>query len=56
MKKILLTIVASLLFTATLYAQEYDMIYRGPRPMGMGGAFTAVSDDENAIFYNPAGL
>jgi hypothetical protein len=22
----------------------------------MGGAFTAVADDENAIFYNPAGL
>ena len=56
MKKILLTIVASLLFTTALYAQEYGMIYRGPRPMGMGGAFTAVSDDENAIFYNPAGL
>jgi len=24
--------------------------------MGMGGAFTAVADDVNAIFYNPAGL
>jgi hypothetical protein len=56
MKKILLTTFVSLLFTATLSAQEYDMIYRGARPMGMGGAFTAVSDDENAIFYNPAGL
>jgi len=29
---------------------------QGIRPMGMGGAFTAVADDENAIFYNPAGL
>jgi outer membrane protein OmpA-like peptidoglycan-associated protein len=28
----------------------------GMRPMGMGGAFTAVADDENALFYNPAGL
>ncbi len=28
----------------------------GIRPMGMGGAFTAVADDENALFYNPAGL
>jgi hypothetical protein len=28
----------------------------GIRPFGMGGAFTAVSDDENAIMYNPAGL
>lgn len=24
--------------------------------MGMGGAFVAVSDDANALFYNPAGL
>ncbi|MBN1595481.1 OmpA family protein [candidate division FCPU426 bacterium] len=29
---------------------------QGVRPMGMGGAFIAVADDENAIFYNPAGL
>ncbi len=25
-------------------------------PMGMGGAFTAVSNDENAIWTNPAGI
>ncbi len=28
----------------------------GARPLGMGGAFTALADDENAVFYNPAGL
>ncbi len=28
----------------------------GARPTGMGGAFTAVSDDSNAVFFNPAGL
>jgi len=54
MKKILFTI--TLLISTTVYATEYDMLYRGARPMGMGGAFTAVSDDENALFYNPAGL
>jgi hypothetical protein len=37
-------------------AEELPMFYRGVRPLGMGGAFTAVADDENAIFYNPAGL
>lgn len=28
----------------------------GARPMGMGGAFTAVADDINAVYWNPAGL
>lgn len=28
----------------------------GARPMGMGQAYTAVSDDVNAVFFNPAGL
>ena len=28
----------------------------GLRPAGMGQAFTAVADDQNALYYNPAGL
>lgn len=28
----------------------------GVRPQGMGGAFVGVSDDINAIYWNPAGL
>lgn len=28
----------------------------GARPVAMGQAFTAVADDANALFYNPAGL
>ncbi len=28
----------------------------GVRPVAMGNAFTALSDDANAIFWNPAGL
>ena len=40
----------------TIMAKEYPTLYRGVRPLGMGGAFTAVADDENALFYNPAGL
>lgn len=30
--------------------------FEATRAMGMGNAFVAVADDENAIFYNPAGL
>jgi len=41
---------------ASAQAAELPLFYEGIRPLGMGGAFTAVADDENAIFYNPAGL
>ncbi len=30
--------------------------FEGVRPMGMGNAFIALSDDANAVWYNPAGL
>ncbi len=35
---------------------ELHELYRGARAQAMGNAFTAVADDEEAIFYNPAGL
>lgn len=38
------------------FAAEYPGLFRGVRPLGMGGAFLTLSDDENALFYNPAGL
>lgn len=39
-----------------IMAKQYPRLYKGVRPLGMGDAFTAVADDENALFYNPAGL
>ena len=39
-----------------LFAEELPTLHRGIRPLGMGGAFITLSDDENAMFYNPAGL
>src|SRR4051812_9385992 len=39
-----------------LHAAELPEFYRGIRAMGMGNAFTAISDDADAAFYNPAGL
>lgn len=30
--------------------------YVGVRPAALGQAFTAVADDQNALYYNPAGL
>jgi len=53
----LVLIFFSLLITSyDVFAKEYPSLHRGIRPLGMGGAFTAVADDENALFYNPAGL
>jgi hypothetical protein len=43
-------------FVSGASTKEYPTLHRGVRPLGMGGAFTAVADDENALFYNPAGL
>lgn len=40
-------------FTGTAALLEIGV---GARPLGMGGAFTGLSDDENAAFYNPAAL
>jgi len=38
------------------YAGEFLSIGVGGRPLGMGGAFTAIANDVTAGYYNPAGL
>lgn len=35
---------------------HYTNILVGERPAGMGGAYTAVSDDPTGLYYNPAGI
>ena len=37
-------------------AAIFDEYEPSPRARGMGGAFIAISDDQMAVFYNPAGL
>ena len=45
------------LWTGFAYAaDEPPASWSSIRPLGMGGAFIAVADDQNALFYNPAGL
>lgn len=36
--------------------KEYYALSRSIRALGMGGTFYGLSDDEAALFYNPAGL
>jgi len=58
-----------IIFTAIIQAQigaeinksgstsaQFLKIGIGPRAIGMGGAFTAVANDANAMYWNPAGL
>jgi len=35
---------------------DFEDLGVGARPIGMGNAYTALADDVNAIYYNPAGL
>ncbi len=55
MKKLLLTLLV-LFSVPALAVQEYYSIKRSVRAMGMGGAAYGLSDDETALWYNPAGL
>ena len=54
--KYLLPVLLFTLLSGPSFAKELPAFYEGIRPLGMGGAFTAIADDSNAIFYNPAGL
>jgi tetratricopeptide (TPR) repeat protein len=59
---VLLLICVSLLLPVQVWATDMtnpDFFLKmgiGARPFGMGGAFTAVADDANSTYYNPAGL
>lgn len=46
------------LFAIPAIADEYhyNNILIGDRAAGMGGAYTAISDDPSGLFYNPAGI
>lgn len=64
MKPFLLTIVMLVLSrpapvsaqNETRYSEDPLLLGTGARPLGMGSAFVAVSDDATAIYWNPAGL
>lgn len=62
MMKIFKTIILIAVFSIAAFSQLSNIpgafvdVGYGVRPMGMGGAFTAVSDDPNAAYWNPAGM
>lgn len=52
----LLFFVCSMLTAASRPGAVFLMIWPGARPTGLGGAFSAISDDATACYYNQAGL
>lgn len=53
--------ITMLLLPMVVFAQEptsraYPYLYKSPRAMGMGGAYTAIGGRVDTLFYNPAGL
>ena len=55
---ILLLVISLFLVSPQLYADEdhYSNQLIGDRAAGMGGAYTAISDDPAGTYYNPAGI
>jgi hypothetical protein len=56
--KIAILTILGLLFPSIVSASQLEnrAMKKGLRPMSMGGAFTAIAYDDNAFFYNPAGI
>lgn len=59
---VLICLIAFLfIYTSDVFSQdftikEYPHLYKSPRAMGMGGAYTAIGGKVDTLFYNPAGL
>lgn len=54
--KIVIAIFLMIQLNANSDWQHYNNFLIGDRATGMGGAYTALSDDPSGIFYNPGGL
>ncbi len=56
MKRWMVLAVACLMGSVQAHAGGFFIGEQGARAQGMGGAFTAVSDDPTAAWFNPAGV
>ncbi len=57
-RQIVLSFVLLSLLSGVSFADEfhYNNFIIGDRAAGMGGAYTAISDDPSGLYYNPAGI
>ena len=54
--KLALTILLAASFSTSSFANGLSLNSVGPKALGMGGAFVALSNDATAMYWNPAGL
>lgn len=55
MKRYILILIV-VLGLSLLMAEQFEDFIPSARARGMGGAFTGIADDVNALYFNPAGL
>ena len=53
---ICLAILLIAVLASNIFSQARSQIFIGARPLGLGETFTAIADDGNAVYWNPAGL
>jgi hypothetical protein len=54
--QICLAICLIIVLSSNAFSQARSQIFIGARPLGLGETFTAIADDGNAVYWNPAGL
>lgn len=52
----LLALITGAIFSTRLWADPYPYLYRSAYFLGRGDTGIAIANDEDAIFYNPAGI
>ena len=56
MKISLKIIIVLLLVSFRVNFAQFELIDVGAKPIALGGAFTSLANNSNAVYYNPAGL
>jgi len=54
--QICLAICLIIFISSNVFSQARSQIFIGARPLALGETFTAIADDGNAVYWNPAGL
>ena len=55
-RRIIVFMVTFVLCVPAVYGGGFQLNEHGAKPMGLGGAFTAIANDASAVYWNGAGL